>query len=95
MYTPGHSVDSVVYHLSDDSALFTGDTLFIDWCGYCDPRAMFHTMREILYPLAGGNEVYPGHDYGKAPKSTIGREKKENYVLKPRTKKEFVKFVLE
>jgi glyoxylase-like metal-dependent hydrolase (beta-lactamase superfamily II) len=81
LYAPGHSVDSVIYHLSDDSALFTGDTLFIDWCGYCDPRTMFHTMREILYPLAGGNEVYPGHDYGRYPHASLEREKNENPYL--------------
>jgi len=81
LHAPGHSVDSVVYRLSDDSAIFTGDTLFIDWCGYCDPHTMFHTMREILYPLAGSNEVYPGHDYGRCPHAALEREKKENPYL--------------
>jgi len=91
LYTPGHSEDSVVYRLSDDSALFTGDTLFIDWCGYCDPKTMFHTMREALYPLAGGNEVYPGHDYGRLPHAPLDREKKENPYLYPKTYDQFCK----
>ncbi len=33
--TPGHSRDSISFRLSDDSALFTGDTLFIGCVGFC------------------------------------------------------------
>lgn len=81
LHAPGHTPDSVVYRLSDDSALFTGDTLFIDWCGYCDSGAMFRTMREVLHPLADGNEVYPGHDYGRLPHAPLGEEKRSNPYL--------------
>jgi hydroxyacylglutathione hydrolase len=81
IYSPGHSGDSVIYRLSDDSAIFTGDTLFVDWCGYCDPETMFHTMREVVYPLADSNEVYPGHDYGRLPHAPLGEEKKKNPYL--------------
>jgi len=81
IYTPGHSTDSVVYRMSDDSALFTGDTLFIDWCGFCDAKTMFHTLRQILYPLADSNEVYPGHNYGHAPHAPLGQQKRENPYL--------------
>ncbi|MCX6357816.1 MAG: hydroxyacylglutathione hydrolase family protein, partial [Candidatus Aureabacteria bacterium] len=72
LHAPGHTTDSVVYRLTDDSALFTGDTLFIDWCGYCEARSMFRTMREVLYPLADTLEVYPGHDYGRYPHRPLG-----------------------
>jgi glyoxylase-like metal-dependent hydrolase (beta-lactamase superfamily II) len=81
IYAPGHSGDSVVFRLSDDSALFTGDTLFIDWCGYCDAGAMFRTMRTIIYPLPDSLEVYPGHDYGRSPHAALGTEKRENPYL--------------
>lgn len=81
LFTPGHSVDSICYHLSDDSAVFTGDTLFIDCCGYCKPDIMFKTMREVLYPLADSNIVYSGHDYGHAPFAVIGEEKQTNPYL--------------
>jgi hypothetical protein len=40
-------------------------------------------------------EVYPGHDYGVKPDSTLGFEKTHNYVLKPRTKQEFIRFMNE
>jgi len=35
-------------------------------------------------------EVYPGHDYGPKPHSTIGEEKRTNYVLEKRSLEEFV-----
>ena len=81
IYSPGHTDDSVLYRLSDDSAIFTGDTLFIDWCGYCDPEKMFDTMRKRIYPLADTNEVYSGHDYGSVPHRPLGDEKRLNPYL--------------
>lgn len=82
LFTPGHAVSSICYRLGDDSALFTGDTLFIDCCGYCDPKIMFHTMREILSPLPDSLIVYSGHDYGHVPWESLGEQKKTNPYLK-------------
>jgi len=42
-----------------------------------------------LKKLPDDIEVYPGHDYGPRPYSTIGLEKKTNYVLEERTLDEF------
>lgn len=81
IHTPGHTRDSMVYHLGDDSAVFSGDTLFIDWCGYCDARTMFDTMRNKIFPLADSNEVYSGHNYGHVPHAPLGEEKKTNPYL--------------
>ena len=81
LFTPGHAVSSVCYRLGDDSAIFTGDTLFIDCCGYCDPAVMFHTMREILYQLPDSLIVYSGHDYGHVPYEALGAQKKTNPYL--------------
>lgn len=79
--TPGHSDDSVCYRLGDDSAIFTGDTLFIDFCGYCDARKMFATMRNIMITLPDSLEVYSGHNYGHAPHEPLGIQKKTNPYL--------------
>ena len=83
LFTPGHTRDSVCYRLGDDSAIFTGDTLFIDCCGYCDAAEMFHTMREILFPLPDPLTVYSGHDYGHVPYESLGEQKKTNPYLRP------------
>ncbi len=89
LYSPGHTKDSIVYHLSDDSAIFTGDTLFIDCCGYCEPLTMFKTMRQVIFPLADSNEVYSGHDYGRCPHATLGEEKNRNPYLLAKTFEKF------
>jgi len=80
-YAPGHSRDGMIYRLSDDSAIFTGDTLFIDCCGYCVAEVMYRTMREVLWPLADTNIVYSGHNYGQEPWATLGVEKRRNPFL--------------
>jgi hypothetical protein len=38
-------------------------------------------------------EVYPGHDYGSRPSSTIGLERRTNYTLEKRSLKEFIEFM--
>lgn len=89
LYTPGHTKDSVSYHLTDDSAIFTGDTLFIDCCGYCEAAAMFNTMSKVIFPLADSNEVYSGHDYGRCPHAPLGEEKIKNPYLSAKTFEKF------
>jgi glyoxylase-like metal-dependent hydrolase (beta-lactamase superfamily II) len=96
LYTPGHSPDSIC--LLVDGKVLTGDTLFVGECGRTDlgggdPRQMFQSLFGKLMKLPDDVEVYPGHDYGAAPSSTIGRERRTNYVLEPRTVEEFVEFM--
>ena len=81
LYAPGHTDDGIIYRLNDDCAIFTGDTLFIDWCGYCNAATMFKTMREVIMPLADCNIVYSGHDYGRVPYALLGEEKLNNRYL--------------
>jgi hydroxyacylglutathione hydrolase len=89
LHSPGHTMDSIIYHLTDDSAIFTGDTLFIDCCGYCEASTMFRTMRELVFPLADSNEVYSGHDYGRCPHAPLGEEKIKNPYLSAKTFEKF------
>jgi len=96
MYTPGHSKDSIC--LLAENKLFTGDTLFVGSCGRVDlpggsASELYDSLFGKLVKLDDKIEVYPGHDYGSKPFSTIGDEKKSNYVLKPRTKEEFLQFM--
>jgi hypothetical protein len=37
--------------------------------------------------------VYPGHNYGSYPTSTIKEEKKTSPIFSPRTEEDFVKFM--
>lgn len=98
VHTPGHSKDSVCLLYEEGQVVFTGDTLFVGNCGRTDlpgsdPAEMYHSLFDILAKLDERLVVYPGHNYGQSPTSTIGREKKTNYVLQPRTKQEFLEFM--
>lgn len=44
---------------------------------------MYNSLFKIL-KLDDAVEVYPSHDYGILPYSTIGRERKTNYTLEKR-----------
>jgi glyoxylase-like metal-dependent hydrolase (beta-lactamase superfamily II) len=97
LHTPGHSRDSMCL-LIDDGFLFTGDTLFVGSCGRVDlpgsdAQEMYYSLFDRLAKLDENLVVYPGHNYGLTPTSTIGHEKKTNYVLQPRSKQEFLKFM--
>jgi len=97
LYTPGHSKDCMCLML-DNQLIFTGDTLFVGNCGRTDlpgsdPAEMYHSLFDRLGKLDDKLIVYPGHNYGSTPTSTIGHEKKTNYVLQPRSKQEFLGFM--
>jgi len=95
IHTPGHAPDSIC--LLINGKLLTGDTLFVGECGRTDlsggsPQDMYHSLRKLI-KLDDAIEVYPGHDYGVSPHSTIGLEKRTNYTLENRTLGEFIEFM--
>jgi hydroxyacylglutathione hydrolase len=96
IHTPGHTSDSIC--LLIDGKLLTGDTLFVGECGRTDlpggnPGSMYDSLFNKLMKLDDYLEVYPGHDYGVEPQSTIGDERRTNYTLKTRTLEEFLEFM--
>ena len=81
-HTPGHSGDSISLLTSDHQSLFTGDTLFIDYCGFArDENALFHSLRKLASLPAEAN-IYSGHDYGKVLFRQLEKEKHSNLYLK-------------
>ena len=97
IHTPGHTPDSICL-LVDNRKLLTGDTLFVGECGRTDmpggnSRSMYDSLFNKLLKLDDDVEVYPGHDYGSRPFSTIGEERRSNYVLQPRSLAEFIEFM--
>jgi hydroxyacylglutathione hydrolase len=98
IHTPGHCPDHIC--LLVDGKLLTGDTLFVGECGRTDLGGgnsgdLYDSLVKKILPLDDSIEVYPGHDYGNKPSTTIGNERKNNYTLKPRTREEFIKFMAE
>ena len=97
IYTPGHTTDSICL-LVDNEKLLTGDTLFVGECGRTDfpggnSKSMYESLFNKLLKLNDNVEVYPGHDYGLKPSSTIGEERRSNYTLQPRSLTDFVEFM--
>ena len=81
MYTPGHIDDAVCFYLKKENALISGDTLFVEGCGRvnseADAEALYKSLQR-LKELPDDTEVFPGHDYGSMPHSTIAHEKEKN-----------------
>lgn len=86
LHTPGHTLDSICLHIGD--AVFTGDTLFVGKVGGTDlgdgAKAEYESLHRKLLTLPAETRVFPGHDVGVAPESTIGHERKTNpFLLRP------------
>lgn len=92
IHTPGHTKDSICV-LSEDN-LITGDTLFVGKVGGTDldkqARDEYDSLHNKLMKLPGKTKVWPGHDYGTSPSSTIADEKKSNPFLTQKSFEEFV-----
>lgn len=98
IHTPGHTPDGICILV--DKKLLTGDTLFVGECGRTDlpggsAADLYHSLFDKLMKLDDDIEVYPGHDYGEHAYSTMGEEKRTNYVLEMRTLDEFIEFMRE
>jgi glyoxylase-like metal-dependent hydrolase (beta-lactamase superfamily II) len=83
LHTPGHTPGSIV--LNPPGALITGDTLFVTRVGRADlpgsdPEELYRSLRRLA-EFPPETHVYPGHDYGPRPVSTIGFERENNPYL--------------
>jgi glyoxylase-like metal-dependent hydrolase (beta-lactamase superfamily II) len=89
--TPGHTVGGTCYLA--DGYLVTGDLLFVGGCGRTDfqggdTATMWRSLQRVA-ALPEETRVYPGHDYGPTPTSTIGHELRTNPYLLCKTFEEF------
>jgi hydroxyacylglutathione hydrolase len=78
--TPGHTPGGICLHARGN--LFTGDTLFVGDSGRTDlpggDRPTLGKSIRRLMQLPDDTVVWPGHDYGPTPSSTLGWEKRNN-----------------
>ncbi len=79
LHTPGHTPDSICVLV--ERHLITGDTLFVGKVGGTSNREQAATEAGSLRRLMALEEditVWPGHDVGVSPSSTIARERETN-----------------
>jgi hydroxyacylglutathione hydrolase len=84
IHTPGHTPESMCVLVGKDLA--TGDTLFVGKVGGTysrkDGETEFNSLKKLM-ALDDDIRVWPGHNYGVRPTSTIGEEKRSNpFILR-------------
>jgi glyoxylase-like metal-dependent hydrolase (beta-lactamase superfamily II) len=82
--TPGHTVGGTCYLA--DGFIVTGDLLFVGGCGRSDfpggdTAAMWRSLQRLA-ALPEETRVYPGHNYGDTPTSTLAHELRTNRYLR-------------
>jgi len=80
IHTPGHTPGGICLHAQGN--LFTGDTLFVGDSGRTDlaggHRPILGKSIRRLMKLPDDTIIWPGHNYGPTPSSTIRWEKRNN-----------------
>jgi hydroxyacylglutathione hydrolase len=93
LHTPGHTPGGVVF--STGNAVVTGDTLFVSRCGRADLAGSnvedLYKSLQRLKQLPPETKVFPGHDYGPQPNSTIGWELENNDFIRCPDLESFIK----
>ena len=83
--TPGHCDDHVVFYEPSARVLITGDLLFVGKVGGTngdsDARVEWDSLQRLVTGIPDDCTVWPGHDYGARPSSTMAWEKKTNPFL--------------
>jgi glyoxylase-like metal-dependent hydrolase (beta-lactamase superfamily II) len=85
LHVPGHCPDHLVVYEPSWRILITGDLLFVGKVGGTsnddDTRTEWASLQRLLDRFSDDVTVWPGHDYGARPSSTIGLERATNPFL--------------
>lgn len=93
LHVPGHADDHVLVHVPEHDIALTGDLLFVGkiggTAGERDARLERESLERVVRDLPGSTTVWPGHDYGCRPASTLALEQASNPFLRCGTFEEF------
>jgi glyoxylase-like metal-dependent hydrolase (beta-lactamase superfamily II) len=94
LHVPGHCDDHIVLFEPAYRLLITGDLLFVGKVGGTrsddEARVEWNSLQTLLTTIPDDVTVWPGHDYGARPSSTMGLEKQSNPFLRCRDLAEFL-----
>jgi glyoxylase-like metal-dependent hydrolase (beta-lactamase superfamily II) len=86
LYVPGHADDHLLIHLAEQQVAITGDLLFVGKIGGTssdrEARVEYESLKRVIAKLPDDTTIWPGHDYGSRPSSTIALEKATNPFLR-------------
>ncbi len=84
-HLPGHHPDHLAFLVEGLDAGLTGDLLFVGKVGGTsserDARAEWASLQRLLLEWPAHTTIWPGHDYGARPSSTLALERQTNPFL--------------
>jgi hydroxyacylglutathione hydrolase len=86
--TPGHTAGHIVFHMAEDAALFSGDTLFAMGCGRLfegGPALMYANMQRLAV-LPAETIVYCAHEYTQSNGRYAAAAEPDNVAVTERMK---------
>jgi glyoxylase-like metal-dependent hydrolase (beta-lactamase superfamily II) len=94
-HVPGHAADHIALFESTFELLMTGDLLFVGKVGGTsdDESAWleWQSLQRLVHAVPDSTTIWPGHDYGVRPSSTMGLERATNPFLRCETPEEFLR----
>jgi glyoxylase-like metal-dependent hydrolase (beta-lactamase superfamily II) len=85
LHVPGHCPDHLALYERSNDLVITGDLLFVGKVGGTsndeDARVEWKSLQRLVAALPETATVWPGHDYGIRPSSTMGLERRTNPFL--------------
>jgi glyoxylase-like metal-dependent hydrolase (beta-lactamase superfamily II) len=82
---PGHCPDHLAFLVEEMAAGLTGDLLFVGKVGGtggdADARIEWDNLQRLLQEWPEHTTIWPGHDYGARPSSTLAWERATNPFL--------------
>jgi glyoxylase-like metal-dependent hydrolase (beta-lactamase superfamily II) len=94
LHVPGHCEDHLALYEETNRILLTGDLLFVGKVGGTsfddDARLEWRSLQRLVAEIPDDATVWPGHDYGARPSSTMALEKATNPFLLCRSESEFI-----
>jgi len=94
IHTPGHAPDHLVLYEPTHRILLTGDLIFVGKVGGttedADARVEWDSLQRVLSEVPDDATIWPGHDYGARPSSTMALERQTNPFLRCRDVEAFL-----